>query len=158
MTSKSIHSLLKERKICQVVNHRLIQAPPETTIMKAIALMHEEKSPYIVVAKEKKVVGIFTDADYVEKVLGGMVNWDAPLSDYMTPDPIVLTPDHSVGEAVDLMGEHMIYNIPLVNENKELVNIISVRTIIRFLAECYPSELLNLPPDPNQVMPSAEGG
>ena len=59
---------------------------------------------------------------------------------------------------IALMGEHRFYHIPLVDDRGELVNVISVRTLIRFLSEFYPTEVYNLPPRPDQVMRTPEGG
>lgn len=158
MPPKSVETLLKETKIYQIINPKLVQAPPDISLKKAIEIMQEHKSGYIVVAKEKKVVGIFTETDLVNKILGRNVNWDAPLSEFMTPDPVALNPEDSVGQAIDLMGERRFYHIPLVDNQRELVNVISVRTLIRFLAEFYPTEVYNLPPRPDQIMETQEGG
>ncbi len=157
-SAKSVDTLLSERKIYQIVNPRLVQAPPTTTVGEAIKLMQERKAGYIVMAEKKKPVGIFTETDVVQKILGKETNWSFPVRDYMTPMPVCLTMQDTVGEAIDVMGRRRFYHIPLVNEKGELVNVISVRTLIRFLAEFYPAEVLNLPPVPNQIMESAEGG
>ena len=158
MPPKSVETLLKETKIYQVINPKLVQAAPDLPLKKAVELMQENKSGYIVVAKGKKVVGIFTETDLVNKVLGRQVNWDNPMSEFMTHNPVVLNPEDSVGQAIDLMGERRFYHIPLVDNQQELVNVISVRTLIRFLAEFYPTEVYNLPPHPNQIMETQEGG
>jgi CBS domain-containing protein len=76
----------------------------------------------------------------------------------MSANPLVLQPTDTVGRAVDLMAENDIYHVPLVNEHQELVNVLSVRTLIRFLAEFYPGEVYNIPPNPHQVHHTAEGG
>ena len=70
----------------------------------------------------------------------------------------VFKPSETVGTAMDLMGRHRFYHIPLVNDRQELVGVLSVRSLIRLLAEFYPDEVYNLPPDPNQIMPTPEGG
>ena len=158
MAYKPVEQLLKEKKIYQIVNPRLVQAPPDIFVKDAVTLMQKTGSGYVVIAKNKKVVGIFTETDVVQKILEKNVDLNRPVSDFMTPNPDILTMNDSVGQAIDCMGEHRFYHIPLMNEKQELVNVISVRTIIRFLAECYPAEVLNLPPDPNQVMKTQEGG
>jgi hypothetical protein len=57
------------------------------------------------------------------------------------------------------MAEYDCYHIPLVNEKQELVNVLSVRTLVRFLAEFYPAEVFNIPPNPHQIASQrAEGG
>lgn len=150
---------LKEKKISEVINPRLIQAPPDISVKKAVELMRENKSAYIVVAEKGKLAGMFTETDVVRKILGKKdVDWNRPIREFMTAKPMALTSDDSVGRAVDLMAEHDIYHIPLENNQKELTGVLSVRTLIRFLAEFYPGEIYNIPPNPHQVMPSQEGG
>ncbi len=159
MAAKSVEKALKETKIYQIINPRLVHATPEITVKDAIDAMQQNGSGYIVIAdKNKKVVGIFTETDVVRKVLEQDVDWQKPVKDFMTLDPACLRLTDSVGAAIDLMGDRRFYHIPLVNDNHELVQVISVRTLIRFLAEFYPAEVLNLPPTANQVMETAEGG
>lgn len=150
--------LLKEKRISEVINPRLIQVAPDISVQRAVELMRENKSAYLVVAEGKKVVGMFTESDVAKKILLKSVDWKRPIRDFMSADPVVLRPDDSVGRAVDLMAENDIYHVPLVNEKQELVNVLSVRTLIRFLAEFYPGEVFNIPPNPHQVMPTPEGG
>src|SRR3990167_3776195 len=158
MPEKPVETVLREKKIYQITNPKLVQAPPSITIKEAIELMRENKSGYIVIAENKKVVGIFTETDIVRKILGCDVNWDSPVREFMTKDPAILTPQDSVGTAISTMGQHRLYHIPLVDESGRLVNVLSVRTLIRFLAEFYPTEVYNLPPNPTQVLETPEGG
>ena len=46
---------LKDKRIGGVVNPRLIQAPPDISLKRAIDLMRESKSAYIVVAEGRRV-------------------------------------------------------------------------------------------------------
>ncbi|OGX05261.1 MAG: hypothetical protein A3G87_06630 [Omnitrophica bacterium RIFCSPLOWO2_12_FULL_50_11] len=158
MAEKPVEVVLKEKKIYQITNPRFVQAPPDISIKQAIDLMQGNRSGYIIIAKDKKVVGIFTETDVVRKILDHDVDWSSPVSMFMTKDPAVLTPNDSVGKAISLMGKHRFYHIPLVDEKNELTNVLSVRTLIRFLAEFYPTEVYNLPPNPAQVMETPEGG
>lgn len=159
MPAKTVEALVKEKKISDIVNPKIVQAGPDITLKQALQIMQENKSGYIVVAKNKKLVGVFTETDVMQKVLCEKVDWNKPVTEYMQITPsLSLNINGSVGEAVDLMGAKQIYHIPLINDKKELINVLSVRTLIRFLSEFYPTEIYNLPPDPAQVMKTAEGG
>jgi CBS domain-containing protein len=150
--------LLKEKKISEIINTRMIQAPATITLGEALELMRRETSLYLMVVDGKKAVGIFTETDFVQKVLGRNISPERPVREFMTPTPLCLQPDVTVGEAIDLMAKNGFYHVPLVDGKQDLVGILSVRTVIRFLAEFYPSEVYNLPPDPHQVAQTAEGG
>src|SRR3989338_2070322 len=156
--TKPVEVLLKEKKIYQIVNPKLVQAPSTISIKSAIELMQKDRSGYIVLAKNKKVEGVFSEDDVVMKILDKDVDWDRPVSEFMTTNWATLKMTDAVGQAIDLMSERMLYYIPLVNEEGELVNVLSVRTLIRFLSEFYPAEVYNLPPRPDQVMETQEGG
>ena len=158
MLTKPVDRLLNETKIYQVINPKLVQAPPDISVKRAIHMMQEHQGRYVVIASSKKVVGIFTESDVAQKILEKKIDWDRPVSDFMTKDPMVLTENDSVRMAMDMMGRHRFYHIPLVDKNQDLCGILTVRSIIRFLSECYPTEIYNLPPDPNQVMRTPEGG
>jgi CBS domain-containing protein len=146
MDEKSVEAILREKKIYQVVNPKLVQAPPTMTIADAVKLMQERRAGYIVVSKGKKIVGMLTETDVLRKVLEQDVDWNRPLSDFMSDHPEALNIADPVWKAIELMGTKHFYHIPLVNDKNELVNVISVRTLIRFLAEFYPTEIYNLPP------------
>ncbi len=158
MQTKPVEVLLREKKIYQIVNPKLVQAPPDIMIEDALKLMQENKSGYIVIAKNQKAVGIFTENDVVLKILERNVDFKRPVSEFMQKDPQVLKMTDEVGTAIDLMGQGNSYHIPLVDEKGSLVNVLSVRTLIRFLSEFYPTEVYNLPPRHDQIMATPEGG
>ncbi len=158
METKPVEVLLKEKKIYQIVNPKLVQAPPDFSLQEVVEVMQVSRSGYVVIANKKKVAGIFTENDLVMKVLDKKVDWKRPVSEFMTKNPPILMMSDSVGRAIDMMAETGLYHIPLVDEHKNLANVISVRTLIRFLAEFYPAEVFNLPPDPSQIMETPEGG
>ena len=155
---KSVDTLLKEKKIYQIVNPKLVQAPYTITIREAIDIMQLNKAGYMVLSKNKKVFGLFTEADIVNKILEHNIDWSRRASEFMTSDWATLKMTDSVGQAIDLMSEKKFYHIPLVDDDDNLANVLSVRTLIRFLSEFYPTEIYNLPPRFNQVMETPEGG
>ena len=155
---KSVEARLKEKKIYQVINSKCVQAGPDLPIRDAITFMQENKSGYLVIAHRKKLVGMFTETDVLHKVLVQNIDWTKPVRDFINPVPASLMLTDSVMNAIDVMSQKRLYHIPLVDEKNQLVGVISVRTLIRFLAEFYPTEVYNLPPDPAQVMETQEGG
>ncbi len=158
MTGKTIEQLLKEKRIDQIIRPRVIHAPQTISIKETVELMREMKSGYVILTDGTRVAGIFTETDVVNKVLERDVDWTKPVSEVMTRDPVVLKLGDSVGMAIDTMAKRYFYHIPLVDEKGHFANVISVRTIIRFLAEYFPTEVFNLPPDHAQISVSPEGG
>jgi CBS domain-containing protein len=158
MESNATEKLFQKKRISEIISPRLIQAPSKTTVEEALDVMTREQSAYIVVADGDRVVGMFTETDVVQKILYKNIDRARPIRDFMTPNPLSLRPDDPVVHAIDLMAAHGFYHIPLVDEGQKLVGVLSVRTLIRFLAEFYPGEVYNFPPDVHQVAQTAEGG
>jgi CBS domain-containing protein len=131
---------------------------PSTTLAKAIeAMKHDEGGCAIVCAEDQSVVGIFTERDLLTKIIGQPFDENAPVSNWMSPVVATLMPEATIGEAVAIMNDKGYRNIPLVKDGK-LVGSISVFDVIRYLAESYPKTTMNLPPNPDQVMESTDGG
>jgi CBS domain-containing protein len=130
---------------------------PSTPLRQAIEVMKQDEGGCAIVCDGDQVVGIFTERDLLTKIIGEDIAANAPVSDWMSPAVLTLTQDATIGDAVDLMNEKSFRNIPLVKDGK-LVGSISVFDVISYLAESYPKATMNLPPTPNQVMDSPDGG
>ncbi|MBI4432241.1 MAG: CBS domain-containing protein [Candidatus Omnitrophica bacterium] len=159
MPPKTIEELLKETKIYQILRPKLVLALPTTTLQDALDLMRAEKTGYIVIADiHSKLLGVFTERDVLMKVLKKGVNLSEPVEKYMNTNIHSLNKSNTVGEALDVMKEYGVRHIPLVDEFGQVSGILSIRTIVNFLAELFPTEVFNLPPKADQVHETQEGG
>jgi len=131
---------------------------PSTPLFKAVQVMKQDEGGCaIVCAADRSVVGIFTERDLLNKIVGQDIDENSPVSDWMSPIVETLTPEATIGDAVTIMNDKGYRNIPLVKDGK-LVGSISVFDVISYLAESYPKTTMNLPPNPHQVMESTDGG
>ena len=104
------------------------------------------------------LVGILTDRDVLRRVAGQKEVWGQPINTIMTPNPITIDPTASAADALWLMDEKRIRNLPAVDGSGKVVGNMTHQAIINYLAARYPTEILNLPPDPDQIADQAEGG
>ena len=159
MATKTIEEILKETKIYQILRPKLVTALPNITLQQALDLMHREKAGYIVVADEHlKIVGMFSERDVLMKVLRKGVSLDEPIEQYMLKNPKTLTKTATIGQALDFMKENNVRHIPLTDDLGQMNGVLSIRTIVNFLAELFPTEIFNLPPKSDQIHETAEGG
>jgi CBS domain-containing protein len=70
-------------------------------------------------------VGIVTDRDIVIRAVAEDGHLNRPVRDIVTGNPVCATPDMSTHEAADLMSEHQIRRLPVV-ENNRLIGIVSL--------------------------------
>jgi CBS domain-containing protein len=108
------------------------------------------------------LVGVLTERDAFGRLVGpdvaAGVDVDAPVETYMNTEPRTLRLDQTVRDAIELMQSPRYRNLPVIDEERHLVGVVRQVDILKFLAESFPEELLNLPPRPHQRMEQAEGG
>ena len=134
-----------------------VAVSPHTPLSNAIEAMKNDEGGCVIISDDGRVAGIFTERDLLTKVLGQNVDMETPITRWMQETVETLSPEATIGEAVRLMDERSFRNIPLVKKG-ELVGSISVFDIITYLAECYPKATMNLPPLPEQVADTVDGG
>jgi CBS domain-containing protein len=104
-----------------------------------------------------RLVGVLTERDVFARIVGGTVDLQQPVESLMTTDPKTLDLDDTIRDAIVLMQTGRYRNVPMVDTNRQLVGVVRQSDIIKFLAESFPEELLNLPPRPHQRMKEPEG-
>jgi CBS domain-containing protein len=104
-----------------------------------------------------RLVGVLTERDVFARLVGGTVDLNQPVESLMTTEPRTLDLDQTIHDAIVLMQTGRYRNVPLVDDARQLVGVVRQSDIIKFLAESFPEELLNLPPRPHQRMKEPEG-
>ncbi|MEO8438098.1 MAG: CBS domain-containing protein [Chloroflexota bacterium] len=104
-----------------------------------------------------RLLGVLTERDIFGRLVGGTVDLGQPVEHLMTTDPMTLDLDDTIRDAIVLMQTGRYRNVPMVDEDRQLVGVVRQSDIIKYLAESFPEELLNLPPRPHQRMKAPEG-
>jgi CBS domain-containing protein len=148
-----------------VVGRRLpVSVPPGTSIgdcLRAIQGTGTGDSVFVT-DEDGRLLGVLTERDVFGRLVGpdvaAAVDVDAAVETYMTTNPHTLRLEQTVRDALELMQVGRYRNVPVVDDNGRLVGVVRQVDILKFLAESFPEELLNLPPRPHQRMEQAEGG
>ncbi len=109
---------------------------PQGSVREAVELLREDASGALVVVDQGAVVGIFTDRDILLKVAGHPERMDEPVSQYMTPDPVILRDTDTMAVAVNKMGLGGFRHIPLVHEG-QLVAMVTGRDVMQWVMMRY---------------------
>ncbi|MBT8207169.1 MAG: CBS domain-containing protein [Acidimicrobiia bacterium] len=127
----------------------VITASPDDTLAAAAnAMVTNDIGGLPVIDADGFVVGIVTEADFVEheakrdrppSVLDLFFNRqrsaDSLVRDVMTPFPALITADRLVVEAAEQLTRRGIKRLPVVDEERRLVGIVSRSDIVRYLAD-----------------------
>jgi len=140
-----------------------VTVQPGTSLRDCIAAMQRTGTGDSVFVKDVDgtLVGVLTERDIFARLVGedvGPVDLDQPVERLMTTQPQHLHLDETVREAIELMQTGRYRNVPLLDHEDHLVGVVRPQDLLRYLAEAFPEELLNLPPRPHQRMRRAEGG
>lgn len=124
-----------------IMSGAVITISPDSSIGVAIALMREGGFRRLPVVDEGRLVGIVTDRDLRQATNSPLVLRERWYSDFlleaikvkscMTPDPVTITPDTPVLEAVRLLRQHKIGGLPVVEEGA-VVGIITTTDILDY--------------------------
>jgi CBS domain-containing protein len=149
---------LKNEKIQGLRLRPPLAVPKGATLKSVFSKMRQEKKGYAVVLEDNgKVTGIFTERDIMTRVVEQKLGPSTVVEKVMTTNPTTLKASDSVADAIRLMNQGRYRHLPLVDESGRLVGVLGVRDLIIYLAEHYPYEVYNLPPDPHQVIRAPEG-
>jgi len=137
-----------------------VTVPPGTSLADCIAAIQRTGTgdSVFVADGNGRLAGVLTERDIFGRIVGGDVDLTQPVETMMTTDPRHLHLDETVRDAIDLMQTGRYRNVPLLDEEDHLIGVVRPQDILKFLAEAFPEELLNLPPRPHQRMRKAEGG
>lgn len=112
-----------------VMNTNVVVAKSEATIREASEVMNKYNIGSLVVVKEGGIAGIITEHNVLESVAAGKDPDDTKVSEVMSPDVVTVAPDATIEQAVDLMVQHKIKKLPVV-EGEKLLGIVTASDII----------------------------
>ncbi|MFW6380980.1 MAG: KpsF/GutQ family sugar-phosphate isomerase [Bacillota bacterium] len=103
----------------------------ETTVKKALFTMTSTRmGSTSVVDEQGRLVGIITDGD-IRRLLEQSTDFmDKPVADYMTSDPVTIDPDKLATEALKIMEEYEINDLPAVKGRKP-VGMLNFQDLLR---------------------------
>jgi CBS domain-containing protein len=115
-------------RVHEVMTPRPVSLPLDAPLTEAARLMRDEDVGDVLVTHDGLLCGLLTDRDIVVRAVadGGQPN--RPVREIVTGAVVTATPEMSTREAAQLMGEHQIRRLPVV-EGERLVGIVSLGDI-----------------------------
>jgi CBS domain-containing protein len=112
-------------KIRDVMTPNPRTVSPNDTVQAAAQVMQAEDTGAVPVVDDGHVLAVVTDRDIVVRVVAEGGSFSSRVSDIATKGVICASPDMSTSDASELMSEHQIRRLPVV-ENDRLVGIVSI--------------------------------
>lgn len=135
-----------------------VGVPESMPIREAIRLMLEREIGAVLVVRDGKAVGIFTERDVLRRVAASGLDQGRSVGELMTPDPETLALDDGIAFALNRMIVGGYRHIPIVDDVGAPIAVLSLREVVAFIVSLLPGRVLNLPPEPRLGAQSADGG
>jgi CBS domain-containing protein len=154
---------LVDERLGVLARREPVTVAPHTSLSDCLASIRRGGTgdSVFVVDTTGRLAGVLTERDIFSRLVGGDVDpidLDQPVETLMTTKPHHLHLEETVRDAIELMQTGRYRNVPLLDDDDILQGVIRPQDILKYLAEAFPEELLNLPPRPHQTMKRAEGG
>lgn len=130
---------------------------PNDTIHDAVESMRSQGTGCALVLENSQLIGVFTERDFISRVVARGLDTSLPVSQVMTEKPLTLRPSSSILEAIGLMDKAGINHVPVVDENASPSGLLSVKDVVHYLVEYFPAKIYNLPDTPEPKQPAREG-
>ena len=119
-----------ERTVSEsLIRQPVLSAAPHSTVFEAACRMTKANCGSVLILDDSGALrGIFTERDLMTRVVAKSLPPErTPLSDVMTPNPHVISPQTRVHEAVYLMKQAGIRHLPILSAEAVVIGVFSIR-------------------------------
>ena len=129
------------------------------SLSKAISTLQKNHLSCVLLARDNRVSGIFTERDVLQNVVGKQLDIEnIPVTDYMTLNPECLHLEDHIAYALNKMSSGGFRSIPIVDSNQIAIALVTMQDIINHLGDYFFEDIMNLPPLPLREQSQREGG
>jgi len=123
----SIESILR-RPVCTL--------PPDALCREAAQLMRDEGVGCVVVAEQRRPLGIVTDRDLAVRVIAaGRAPEKTLLRDVMSGEPVFLASERGLAQVLATMRQQHVRRIPVVDAEGRLEGVLALDDLLPLLAD-----------------------
>lgn len=132
-------------KLSAVMNPDVRPISPEQTLTEAALRMRQQGSGLLPVCNSRKIVGLLTDRDIVFQAIAERLDPQQTLVSEILADvaPCYAFEDDELATAAQLMAEHHLHYLPVLDRDQNLVGMVSLDDIAR--------EALDAPSSPHDI-------
>jgi acetoin utilization protein AcuB len=128
-------------RVKDLMTPRPFTIEPHKPVLEALLVMYEHDIRRLPVVEQGKMVGIISDRDIKQTMdrpalanrrKGGDPELELSVGEVMTRNVVSVMQDDDVKEVVELMIENKITGLPVLNQGKKLVGIVSAIDVLQY--------------------------
>ncbi len=130
MDSQSSDVSLMTCPVMSLLRRQPVSTTADSDILTAAQIMTDKRVSSLLITEQDELIGIVTDRDLRTRALAKGLPFDTPISDIMTPDPIVMDSRDYASEAVLKMMERNVHHLPVIKDNRP-IGVVSTGDIVQ---------------------------
>ena len=119
-------------KLLEEKGKEIISVSPDTGIRDVVAKMAEKSSGTVLVMDGNKLVGVFSERDFIRKIYLKDGCGKGKVSEMMSTDLTTVTADTSLEDCMNLMTDKRIRHLPVM-EGDQVIGVISIGDIVKHM-------------------------
>lgn len=121
----TIRDILKEK------DDVIYTVKPDITVFEALEKMSAHDVGSILIMDDEKLLGIFTERDYLKKVvLHNRSSKTTPIREIMTANPVCVSPGESLEDAMAIMTKQHCRHLPVIEEGR-IIGLVSIGDLVK---------------------------
>ena len=122
-----VHRILKNK------GSEVYSIAPDATVYEALETLAEKDVGALVVLQGAQLVGVFSERDYVRKViLKGRSSREIKVHEIMSSPVVTVTPQTTIDECMYRMTEHRCRHLPVVQDAR-VVGVVSIGDLVNWI-------------------------
>jgi CBS domain-containing protein len=135
-----------------------VTVPTTASVGEALKAVQEHGKGYVLIVEDGRPRGLMSQHDVLMNIVARDVKYETNVMEFVSKIPVTLTGTERISRAIKVMISEGVDIIPIVDSAGKATAVLLSVDVIHFLAEAFPEQLLNLPPEPDQTLPKPEGG
>jgi acetoin utilization protein AcuB len=147
---------MMNRPVSEIMTKKLITVIPTDSLKIVKDIFEQHNIHHVLVVRHLELVGIISKTDFYKAIHGArlenpetaafeneLIYAKFKAEDLMTKNVAKIGPNEKIGTAAEIFLENYFHAIPIVNDEQELVGIVSTYDILKmFFQEAYPDQEL----------------
>lgn len=122
----------------------VLSIAPDKSVSHALGIMEQKTLSALIVAKDKKPLGIFTERALIQIRVGGEIDYSSPIHQVMSSPPLTAPVDMDYREAYQLLLQHRFRHLVVTDQDGYLVGIVTGTDFLSHLGLEYFMEFKNV--------------
>ena len=114
----------------------VLRIEASATVLDAVKAMVEGNVGALIITEGGQLAGIVTERDYLRRVtLEGRDERTTPVREIMSAPFVYVGPDTTIDECMAIMTERRFRHLPVLDDERELVGIVSIGDVVKFQSQ-----------------------